>query len=117
MTALRKRVWKDAEVGELARDTDDAISRLLPTRIVTRVDTYAEPFFLAMAKEPAAIVLVRCQLDASPETVVACGSRVSFTFIAGKGARALPGGRRGADGEYIQTAAPALLRDGGRVGI
>lgn len=82
-TNVRRRIYKDQDLGELARDVDDSLKELVPTRIVKLTDVYAEPFRVKLASEPEGILAIRVREDADPETEVATLPALPFVFRNG----------------------------------
>ena len=66
--AVRKRVYTDQEVGELARDVDNRLGTLVPSKLVKFTGVYDEPMTFAYPYEPEGVLLIRAREDAEPET-------------------------------------------------
>lgn len=81
MTQLASTSFKDADVASLARDVDEQLRTLVTMQKVTATQQYTEPMYLSLAAEPFAIIAARVRLRDTPETVVANGLRVSFTWL------------------------------------
>lgn len=77
---LRKRLWKDRDLGELARDVSDALGSLTAFEVKQFDAPYTEPMYVGYDHEPNAIVLGRVRNVKTPETPVTAGSLVHFTW-------------------------------------
>ena len=70
-------------LGEVARDAQQALDSIPELQIIKFTRQYAEPMLLrGFASEPSGIVALRIQQDATPETVVAHGTRVSYRMTS-----------------------------------
>jgi hypothetical protein len=81
VSQLATTSYKDRDVASLAVDTDEQLRALVNMSKVTAVQQYTEPMFVTLDAEPFAIVAARIRLRDTPETVVANGLRVSFTWL------------------------------------
>lgn len=81
MTQLSSTAYADDDVAGLARDVDDQLRTLVAMQKVTAEQQYTEPMYLSLDAEPFAIIAARIRLRDTPETVVANGLRVSFTWL------------------------------------
>ena len=84
MKPLRKRLYRDPAIGELARDVDDSLAvirdfEFISMRVIVR--DYREPMFIASERQPSVVMAARVQLDATPAAVVPFGS-TSWTYDA-----------------------------------
>lgn len=81
VSQLSTTSYADADVARLARDTDEQLRALVTAYKLTTEQQYTEPMYLTLAAEPFAIIAARVRLRDTPETVVANGLRVSFTWL------------------------------------
>ena len=56
---LRKRMWKDKDMGDLARDVDDALADIPFLKLKKFEAPYTEPFYVAADKEPEILIMGR----------------------------------------------------------
>ncbi len=61
MKTLRKRLYQDPEIGELARDVDDALQSLVELSKVRFEGVCNLPIYLSLAEQPTAIIAARVQ--------------------------------------------------------
>lgn len=84
MQPLRlKSAWDDAT--ELARAVQSIFDALVRFEVLSVTTQYSEPMFLGYDHEPSAIIAARIRNDATPETVVAAGPRVCYTWLGSAG--------------------------------
>lgn len=77
---LRQRLFDDQQLGEHARDIQDALDALDRTERKTVEAAYQEPMTLALNEQPVAIEAIRV-IDLSAQgTPVTCGSLCSFVW-------------------------------------
>lgn len=86
MTAFRTQ-YKDPDVSALAKDVQDALRPIVARRVLSFESQYREPMYLALPSAPAGIYAMRIRGSSAPETVVAHGTRVSFTWLGERGVR------------------------------
>ena len=82
-TQLRKQVFDERNLGEHARDTQQALNTIPRFFTQTLEAHYSEPMTLGSPLagiEPECIELVRITSIATPENPVLCGSMVHFTW-------------------------------------
>lgn len=71
------------ELGELARDTSNALAALLAGSIVLFTGIYTEPMFVGFDHEPNMCIAGRVRLDSTPELAIAgLGTSVQFVWEA-----------------------------------
>jgi hypothetical protein len=78
---LRKMVWSNRDVGELARDVQDVLDTI--PRVIHRTfeGLYTEPMLLGnLSEKPDAIELIHIESLVATETPVLCGSLVHFVW-------------------------------------
>jgi hypothetical protein len=77
---LRKQQFESRELGEHARDVQAALDQIPQTEVKSLATVYKDGLVLACQQSPVAIELIRCTTVISPETPVAHGTAVSFTW-------------------------------------
>jgi hypothetical protein len=78
-SAIRKRLWKDKDLGELARDIDDALA-LIPTLKIKKFDApYTEPLDVGYDHAPE-LVLCRIRRVSALETPTLTGGFCHFVW-------------------------------------
>ena len=79
--AIRKRIWKNAEVGDLARDVSNAFGKFVGLALVEFDAVYVEPLPIGFTHEPKGCICIRVRSVDAPETPITCGALVHFVWI------------------------------------
>lgn len=82
-TRIRAVHSRDKATAEFARDAQAALDSIVETTLAQFTDVYAEPLRVKLDHEPAAVRVLRVQLDATPEEPVDVSSHVSFVYRGG----------------------------------
>lgn len=74
--AVRKRIWGDANQGELARDVDDSLAAIVSTRIKEFDAQYSEPMYVGLPKKPKGMLLINVYNAVTQEAPLLTGGLV-----------------------------------------
>jgi hypothetical protein len=77
---IRKRLWKNRDLGELARDVDTVISKVPWIELVQFDAPYTEPLYVGYDHEPAILWCGRIRNVETMETPLRTGGMVHFTW-------------------------------------
>jgi len=84
VTSIRKRLWEDKDLGELARDVDDAFSALVNLEVKEFDAIYTEPFYVGSDYEPKILFCGRIRNVEQLETPLLTGGLCHFVGEASK---------------------------------
>ena len=82
MNGARHRLLPGRE-GAAIRDLDKAQRKQVARELIEFTEVYAEPMFVKFPRPAKAVLLVRLQEEATPETPVPASAVVSFTNVSG----------------------------------
>lgn len=77
---IRKRVWSDKDLGELARDVASALEGIPTLKIKKFEAQYTEPLYVAYDHEPEILFCGRVRRFHDEETPVRTGGLCHFTW-------------------------------------